>query len=201
LPPVTLEQLLADAYRNRSDYQQAQTLVKSAELARSAAVAGRYPTVRVDGDYGVLGRGPANSHGTFTAAASLQIPIFEGERVRADVLESDALLQQRQAQLSDLHNQIENQIRTAFLDVNTAAQQVQVAQSSISLANQQLQQARDRLAAGVANTLEVVQAQEAVATANETYLSALYSHNLAKASLARAAGIAEQAVKQFLGGK
>ncbi len=201
LPPVTLEQVLADAYRNRADYQQAQTLVKAAELARSAAQAGRYPTVRVDGDYGVLGRAPGSSHGTFTAAASLQIPIFQGGRVRADVLESDALLQQRQAELSDLHNEIENEVRTAFLDVNTAARQVQVAQSSISLANQQLQESRDRLAAGVANTLEVVQAQEAVATANETYLSALFTHNLAKASLARAAGMAEQAVKQFLGGK
>jgi outer membrane protein TolC len=201
LPPVTLEQALADAYRNRADYQQAQALVKSAELARSAAEAGRYPSVRVDGDYGVLGRAPGSSHGTFTAAASLQIPIFQGGKVRADVLENDALLQQRQAQLSDLHGEIENEVRTAFLDVNTAARQVQVAQSSISLANQQLQQSRDRLAAGVANTLEVVQAQEALAAANETYLSALYAHNLAKASLARAAGVAEQTVKQYLGGK
>src|SRR6185437_10510496 len=150
-----------------ADYQQAQTLVKSAELARSAAAAGRYPTVRFDGDYGVLGRAPGSSHGTFTAAASLQVPIFQGGRVRADVLENDALVEQRQAQLADLRNQIESEVRTSFLDVNTAARQVQVAQTSISLASQQLQQSRDRLAAGVADTLEVVQAQEAVAGANE----------------------------------
>jgi outer membrane protein TolC len=201
LPPVTLEQALADAFRNRADYQQAQTLVKSAELARSAAAAGRYPTVRFDGDYGVLGRAPGSSHGTFTAAASLQVPIFQGGRVRADVLENDALVEQRQAQLADLRNQIESEVRTSFLDVNTAARQVQVAQTSISLASQQLQQSRDRLAAGVADTLEVVQAQEAVAGANEAYLSALYAHNLAKASLAKAAGMAEQAVKQYLKGQ
>jgi outer membrane protein TolC len=201
LPPVTLEQALADAYRNRADYQQAQALVKSAELARSAAAAGRYPTLRFDGDYGVLGRTPGNSHGTFTAAASLQVPIFQGGRVRADVLENDALVEQRQAQLADLRDQIESEVRTSLLDVNTAARQVQVAQSSIALASQQLQQSRDRLAAGVADTLEVVQAQEAVAGANEAYLSALYTHNLAKASLAKAAGMAEQAVKRYLGGK
>jgi outer membrane protein TolC len=201
LPPVTFEQALAEAYRNRSDYLQAEALVRAAELARSAAAAGRYPTVRFDGDYGVIGPTPGNSHGSFTAAASLQVPIFQGGRVRAEVEENDALLQERQAQLGDLRNRIESDVRTAFMDLNTAAKQVEVAQSSVGLATEQLQQSRDRLAAGVANTLEVVQAQEALASANNTYLSALYAHNVAKASLARAVGMAEQTIKQYLGGR
>lgn len=200
LPPVTFEQALADAYRNRPDYLQAQALVRAAELARRAAVAGRYPTARFDGDYGTIGPTPGNSHGTFTAAASLEVPIFQGGRVRADIQENEALLQERQAQVGDLKNRIESEVRTAFMDVNTAAKQVDVAQSSVGLATEQLQQSRDRLAAGVANTLEVVQAQEALATANNTYISALYAHNVAKASLARAVGMAEQAIKQYLGG-
>jgi outer membrane protein TolC len=201
LPPVTFEQALANAYRNRPDYLQAQALVRSAELARSAAVAGRLPTLHFDGDYGDLGPAPGNSHGTFTAAASLQIPIFQGGRVRADVLQQDSLLQERQGQLANLRNRIESEIRTAFLDVNTAAQQLEVARSSIALANEQLQQSRDRFAAGVADTLEVVQSQEAVAAANETYISTLYAHNVAKASLARAVGLAEQTIKEYLGGR
>lgn len=201
LPPVTFEQALADAYRNRPDYLQAQSVVRAAELARSAAVAGRFPTIGFDGDYGTLGRTPGNSHGTFTAAATLQIPIFQGGRVRADVLENDALLQERNAQLGDLRNRIESEVRTAFMDVNTAAKQMEVAQSSVGLATEQLQQSRDRLAAGVADTLEVVQAQEALATANDSYIAALYAHNIAKASLARAVGVAEQAIKQYLGGR
>ena len=201
LPPVTFEQALADAYRNRPDYLQAQALVRSADLARSAAVAGRFPTVRFDGDYGTLGLSPGNSHGTFTAATSLQIPIFQGGRVRADVLQQDVMLQERRAQVADLRNRIESEIRTAFLDVNTAAQQVEVARSSVDLANEQLQLSRDRFAAGVTDTLEVVQSQEAVAAANETYISTLYAHNVAKASLARAVGVAEQAIKQYLVGK
>ena len=201
LPPVPLEQALADAYRNRPDYLQSQALVRSAELARSAAVAGRFPTVHFDGDYGTLGPAPGNSHGTFTAAASLQIPIFQGGRVRADALQQDSLLQERQAQVADLRNRIESEIRTAFLDVDTAAQQVEVARGSVALADEQLQLSRDRFAAGVTDTLEVVQAQEAVAAANETYISTLYAHNVAKASLARAVGVAEQAIKQYLGDK
>jgi outer membrane protein TolC len=201
LSPVTFEQALTDAYRNRPDYLQTQALVRSAELARSAAVAGRLPTLHFDGDYGTLGPAPGNSHGTFTAATSLQIPIFQGGRVRADVMQQDSLLQQRQAQIAALRNRIESEIRSAFLDVNTAAQQVEVARSSVELAKEQLQESRDRFAAGVTDTLEVVQAQEAAATANETYTSTLYAHNIAKASLARAVGVAEQVIKQYLGGK
>jgi outer membrane protein TolC len=93
------------------------------------------------------------------------------------------------------------EVRSAFLDLNTAAEQVQVASSSVNLAGQQLAQARDRFGAGVADTIEVVQAQEALAAANDNYISALFAHNLAKLSLARALGIAEKASKQFLGGK
>jgi len=200
LPPLTFEQVLSDAYHNRSDYLQAQALLRSAELAHSAATAGRLPSVRFDGDYGDLGRTPGSSHGTFAAAFSLQIPIFQGGRVRADTLQQDALLAERQAQLGDFRNKIESEVRTAFLDVGTAAKQVEVAESSVALANEQLQLSRDRFAAGVTDSLEVVQAQEAVSSANETHIAALYAHNIAKASLAKAAGMAEQAIKQYLGG-
>jgi outer membrane protein TolC len=200
-PPVTLDAALADAYRNRSDYQQALALVRAAELAKKAAQAGRLPTVGFNGDYGDIGPTPGNSHGTFTASASLMVPIFQGGRTRADELQADALLEQRKAQLGDLRNGIENDLRTALLNLNTASQQVRVAESSVNLANEQLKQARDRLNSGVANTLEVVQAQEAVATATDTYITSVYAHNVAKASLARAVGIAEQSIKQYLGGQ
>ena len=69
-----------------------------------------------------------------------------------------------------------------------------------SLAGQELEQARDRFAAGVASNIEVSQAQDAVASASENYISALYAHNLAKAMLARAVGTAEESVMTFLGG-
>jgi outer membrane protein TolC len=61
-----------------------------------------------------------------------------------------------------------------------------------------LTQSRDRFAAGVVDNLEVIQAQEALAAANENYISSLYAHNLAKVSLARAIGFAEEGVKQYL---
>jgi outer membrane protein TolC len=85
--------------------------------------------------------------------------------------------------------------------LNAASEQVAVARQSLDLANQTLDQARDRFTAGVADNLEVVQAQETVAAANDSYISSLYAHNLAKVSLARAIGFAEQGVKQYLESK
>ncbi len=200
-PPLTLEQAMETAFKNRADYLSAQALVRAAELARKAAGAERYPSLSAAGDYGTLGRTPGNSHGTFTAVAALKIPIFQGGKVRGDELQADAALAQRQAQLADQRSRIEFEIRSAFLDVKAAADQVEVAKSSVDVAQQALAQAQDRFAAGVTSNIEVVQAQEALAAANENYIAALFAHNLAKLSLARALGVAEEASKQFLGGR
>src|SRR6185503_14540903 len=109
-------------------------------------------------------------------------------------------LRQRQAEMDEMRGRIEFEVRSALLDLSAADQQVQASQTNVKLAGEQLQQARDRFAAGVAGNLELTQAQEAVATASETYISSLYTHNLAKASLARALGIAESAIATYLGG-
>ena len=199
VPPVTLEKALADAYANRPDYKRAAAQVHAAELSRGAAVAQYYPLVRFDGDYGDLGRTPGQSHGTFTAQASVQVPIFEGGRIRSDVQQADSVLVQRRAVLEDLRGRIDAQVRTSFLDLNAAGQRVEVARSTVDLANQQLQQARDRFAAGVAGSLEVTQSEESVAAANDELIESVYAFNIAKANLARAAGVAERSIKEFLG--
>jgi outer membrane protein TolC len=131
----------------------------------------------------------------------LKIPIFQGGKARGDIIQADAALKQRQAELDNLRGQIEYDLRTAFLDVQTATDEINVATSSLDLAHQQLQQSQDRFAAGVADNLELVQAQQAVAVADENYISSLYAHNFAKLSLVRAVGVAETAVMNFLGGK
>ena len=115
-------------------------------------------------------------------------------------IESASELRRRQAELQDLRGRVEYDVRAALLDVRAAGQQLEAAQSNVTLAGQELEQARDRFAAGVAGNIEVTQAQESVAIASESYIDALYAHNLAKASLARAVGTAEQSVKAFVGG-
>ncbi len=201
MPPLTLEEALAQAYRGRADYQSALAAVNEAELAKKAAQAQRYPAIALDADYGVIGRRPTESHGTFSVAGGLAIPVFQGGRVSADVLQADAQLSQRRAEAEDLRAAVYYQVRTAFLDLAAAAEQVAVAKSSVQLAARQLTQSQDRFSAGVTNNIEVIQAQEAVATADENLISSLYQYDFAKASLARALGGSEKLAKQFLGAK
>jgi outer membrane protein TolC len=201
LVPPPLDEALRRAYAARPDYQAALAQVRAAELLRRAAAAEHYPSFDVEGDYGDIGVTPATSNGTFHVAGTLTVPIFQGGKAHADVLQAEATLQQARARLEDLRGQIDNDVRTALLDLHAAFDQVQVARSSIDLAEQTLAQAQDRFSAGVSDNLEVVQAQESVAAAHENYISSLYAHNLAKVELARALGNAENGVKQYLKGK
>jgi outer membrane protein TolC len=199
LAGLTLEQALSRAAANRWDLKSAQAQVQAAELVRKAATAERYPTADFAADYGVIGPSPTNSHGTFNVTGTVRFPIFQGGRVRGDVEQADAALGQRRAEYEDLRGRVDADVRQAFLDLTAAASQVTVSESNRDLARDTLAQARDRFAAGVADTIEVIQAQESVATAEQDYISSLFAHNLAKASLARAMGQAEQGIQQLLG--
>ncbi|PYU25428.1 MAG: TolC family protein [Acidobacteria bacterium] len=201
LQGVTLEKGLQDAYANRSDYLSAQLELRAADLSRKAAVAENYPSVTSEVNYGDIGPNFANSHGTFTAAASVNIPIFQGTRVRGDVVAADATLQQRRAEVEDLRGRIDQDVRSAFLDLTSAADLVNVAESNKELARETLTEAQDRFGAGVTDNIEVVQAQESVSSADQAYISSLYTFNIAKVQLARAMGVAEKAVKTYLGGQ
>jgi outer membrane protein TolC len=201
LVTASLEEDLQRAYATRPDYLAAAQQVRAAEEMRRAATAEHYPSIDMAGTYGAAGVNVGDSHGVFQVGATLNIPIFAGGHTHADVLQAEATLRQARQQLENLAGQIDYQVRAARLDLAAAADQVEVARSSVDLANQTLEEARDRFAAGVTDNLEVVQAQEAVATANENYISSLYAHNLAKVSLATAIGIAEQGVKDYLQGK
>jgi len=198
LTSITQEQALRTALEQRSDYQSAKAQVRAAEEAVRATRAERYPTVGVTGDYGDVGPTIAESHGTFTFMASLKFNIFDGGRIGSDEIQAKATLKQHQDELADLGGQIDYQVRAAFLDLQSAADQVAVAKSNLELANQTLEQSRDRFTAGVTDNIEVVQAQQSVASANDNLIFALYSHNLAKVALARALGAAEQGIQKFM---
>jgi outer membrane protein TolC len=197
-----LEDALRRAYASRQDFQAALADVHAAEYSRKAAVAGYYPTLSFDGDYGAAGQHPStNSHGVFDVRGTLTVPIFQGNSVHGDVLKADARLAQAREQLENLRAQIDADVRTAYFNLQSSAEQVAVAQSNVGLAEETLKQSSDRFAAGVTDTVEVVQSQETVASAHEQYISSLYAYNYAKISLARALGLAEAGVKEFLKGK
>jgi outer membrane protein TolC len=198
---ITVEEALKRAYASRSDYQAAATDVRAAAFSRKAAAAGYLPSLSFNADYGAGGSHPSTATQVFDVHGTLSIPIFLGGSVRGDILQADARLEQSRERLDNLRAQIDSDVRTALLNLQSSAELVSVARSNIDLAEETLLQSRDRFRAGVADTVEVVQSQEAVASAHEQYISSLYSFNFAKISLARALGVAEEGVKEYFKGK
>ncbi len=200
LTPSRLDEAIEKAYKTRPDFQSQVNRVRSAELARKAASAERYPSIDAETDYGLSGVNAGSSHGTVDAAATLRIPIFQGGKVHADVLRADAALAAEQQRLEDLRAKIDQEVRDAYLDLEADAQEVSVENSAVVLATQTLEQSRDRFSSGVTDNIEVVQALDALAIANDAYIASLYSYNLAKVSLARATGVAESRYAGYLKG-
>lgn len=195
------EAAVAEALANRADYKALEQEVAAAKNARKAATYERLPTVSFSGDYGDIGINVAHSHGTGDAVGSLDMPLFEEGKLRGDAKQAQAQLDEDQAQLSNLRGQIAASVRDAILDIQAAEKLVSVAHSNVQLAKEALSEAQQRYKAGVSDNLAVSQAQQAVAQANDQYVNALYEHNVAKLSLARALGVAQSSYENYLGGK
>ena len=201
LENVSIDQALSSAYSSRSDYRAAMSDVRVAELSRKAAVAGYFPSVSFESDYGTGGAHPSNSTQVYDVRGTISIPIFTGNKVHGDIQQADATLERARERLDNLRAQIEADVRTAVLNLQSSGEQVNVARSNVDLADQTLTQSQDRFSAGVTDTVEVVQSQEAVASAHAQYISSLYSYNFAKVFLIRALGKGEQGVKEYFQGK
>lgn len=199
-PDISLDDAVARAHRTRPDYLAALERVRAAESARQGVVGDALPSVRVNADYGDIGLSPADSRMTYSVSGAVTIPIFQGGRIRGRLLEADADLRNRRAEAEDLKASIYYEVRAALLDLDATSQQLEVASKARDLATQQLTQARDRFAAGVASNIEVVQAQDAVAVATEQFIAAQYGQTLARAALSRGIGSVEEVLRQLLGG-
>jgi len=200
-PSLTVQTALDQAYATRSDYKSARATMRAAELAQRAARSEYLPNIGFTGDYGIAGVTPNATHGVYNASVRLNVPVFEGNRVHGDVLVAQAAFNQAKAQFDNLRGQIDYDVRAAFLDLESAKERVGVARINKDLADQTLEQSQDRFRAGVTNNVEVVQAQDQVAAANESLISSLYSYDLARITLARAIGNAEMGVAEYLKGK
>jgi len=197
-PDLTVEQALKQALENRADLQSAEAQVRAAERTRSAARWEHLPSLALSADYGAIGINPAQSHGTFTVVGTLRIPIWQGGRTEGEAQEADAALGQRRAELEDVRGRIEADVRNAFLDLKTAASQLEVARNNQQVAGDTLGLTRQRFEAGIADAVEVTQAQESVVSADLDYITSVFAHNLSKVALARAIGRAEERLGQFL---
>lgn len=200
LDSLNLDEALQIADESRSDLKAALDAEKAAAQELSAAKGERLPSLGISGDYGDTGQTFGHSHGTFNFTAGVRVPVFTGGRIKAEITEANAALQQRKAEADNLRGQVDYDVRSAFLNLNAAREQVAVAKQNVALANENLARSKDRFASGVTDSVEVVQAEQALASADDQYINSLYNHNFAKLSLARALGVARTDYEQYLGG-
>jgi outer membrane protein TolC len=185
---VTLAQARAEALKQRPDLKAQQDRESQARLAANATKMERLPTVGAFADYGSLGTGLDNSLPTRTYGISVRVPIFDGARKDARRAESASQYRQEKVRTNDLKEQVELDVRLALDELQSAEDQVKVAREGLDLAENELTQARRRYDAGVANSLEVTDAQTRLERARDNQTAALYLYGVAKVDLAQATG-------------
>lgn len=192
ISPLPFKAALQVALSGRQDLKASEAQLASAEQARKAASAQRLPSISVSGTYGLQGTNPDRGNGVFQATAGINVPIYEGGRISANVAESDAVVAQRRSELADQRASIEADLRNAYVDLQVANDQVGLADSNRKLATDTLRQSQDRFSVGVADSVEVVNSQQALATADHDYVTSLFAQRVASITLAHAMGDAEK---------
>ncbi|MDE3149115.1 MAG: TolC family protein, partial [Acidobacteriota bacterium] len=199
LAAQTPEEVLAIAYKSRQDYQNLQNKVVEYKAVHAAYRSERMPSLSFSSNYGTSTVNGAGTHGNFMAMGTLSIPLFREARLRGDEDASQAEADAVNAQLADLRTHIDEQVRSALLDVTANAKLVEVARSNVALATRALSDETDRVNAGVDDNLPLVAAQATLATAQSNLVESLYRYNLSKLALARAAGVLETEYRAYLG--
>jgi outer membrane protein TolC len=197
---TTVEEAVRRSWAQRQDLKSAEAQLSAAEEARKAAGAEHLPSATVNGYYGVEGINPDHGNAVFQASASLNIPVFNGGRIHADTIQADAVVTQRRAELSNERGAVELDVRNAYIDLTVANDQVVTAEGNRTLALATVQQSQDRFAVGVANSVEVINSQQALAAADHDYVSSLFAQNLARVALAHAVGEAEKDISELFKG-
>jgi outer membrane protein TolC len=195
-----LSTLIAHGIEQRADLKSMEASLRAAEQALKAARAERLPTAGVSGFYGAQGITANGGNGVFSVTASINIPLWQGRRTEADIREAQVVVDQRRAEYQDKRGSVELEIRSDYIDVTVANDQVSVADENRKLALDTLRQSQDRFAAGVTTSVEVVQSEESLAAAERDYINSLYSQNLALISLWRATSDIEQHISGLLKG-
>lgn len=191
-PHAEVEASIEQALESREEWKSLNLQVKAAEARKKAAWDSRLPSLRFDGNWAYLGTSSTSGIPTYTYQASVNMPLFTGGRIHAEVLQANLEIEALQQQQADLRNGIALDVKTALLNLDSARNEVQVANLGVQLAQEEVDQARDRFKAGVANNIEVIQAQDSLSRASDNQIAALYRFNQARADYARGIGQMEK---------
>jgi outer membrane protein len=191
-PEFGAEESMARAYAERAELRAIEAQIRAAQSAQRAASESRLPSLRFDGFWNYSGISVTTGIPAYEYAASVTMPLFTGGRIHAEIARAGLEVQKLEQKRADLRNQVALEVKTAIVNLASARNEVQVADLGARLAQEEVSQARDRFQAGVANNIEVVSAQDALARANDNQIAALYRFNQARADLGRALGEIEK---------
>lgn len=191
-PQPEVEPSIDQALSSREEWKAILAQEKSAKLEKQATEYQRLPSLRFDGNWAYFGNSATTGIPTYQYQASVNMPIFTSGRIKAEVVKADLELQKLEQQKIDLRNQIALDVKTSLLNLQSARNEVQVANLGVQLAKDEVDQARDRFRAGVANNIEVISAQDSLSRANDNQIVALYRYNQSRAEFARAIGQMEK---------
>ena len=191
-PQPEVESSLEQALANRPEWKALESQILAAEYSKKAAWGERLPTVRYGGNWTELGTEPSRVIPVYTYTGTIAVPLFTGGRIKAETTRADLEIKKAKEQQADLRNSIALDVKTALINLNSARNEVQVANLGVQLSKDEVDQARDRFNAGVANNIEVIQAQDSLSRANDNQIAALYRFNQSRADLARAIGQMEK---------
>ncbi|HXH66114.1 MAG TPA: TolC family protein [Candidatus Limnocylindrales bacterium] len=191
-PQPDIEASIEEALSSRQEWKAIEAQQKSAKLEKQVSQYQRLPSLRFDGNWAYFGTSSNDGIPTYQYQASVNMPLFTGGRIRAEIVKADLELQKIDQQKADLRNQIALDVKTSLLNLQSARSEVQVANLGVQLAKEEVDQARDRFKAGVANNIEVISAQDSLSRANDNQIAALYRFNQARADFARAVGQMEK---------
>jgi len=191
-PQADVEESIEQALASRPEWKALESQIHAASHQRQAASESRLPSLRFDGNWAYQGLSAPTSIPTYNYQASINVPLFTGGRIHAEIVRAGLEIQRLEQQRADLRNQIALDVKTALLNLRSARNEVEVANLGVKLAEEEVHQARDRVQAGVANNIEVISAQDSLTRANDNQIAALYRFNQARADLARAIGQMEK---------
>jgi outer membrane protein len=191
-PQPEIAASIESALGERQEWKALVERLKAAGLEKKASQDSRLPTLNFSGNWAYEGSSSTTGIPTYTYQGGVSVPIFTGGRIRAEIVKADLEIQKLQQQEADLRNQIALDVKTALINLASARSQVVVANLGVQLSKEEVDQARDRFKAGVANNIEVIQAQDSLARANDNQIAALYRFNQGRADYARSIGQMER---------
>ena len=180
------------AVQTRPDIRAADAQLAAAQQQLAVIRASRLPVVGVFGNDGRTGTSFGRLLNTYAYGVQLTWPVLEGGRREGQSQEQEAFARDIDVRRRDLRQQVAVDVRSAFLDIASAREEVDAARERQRLAEQEVGQARERFRAGVAGNADVVTALASLNGARTGLIDALTAYQTARVSLARAEGTVSQ---------